>query len=77
MKKEFFDLNDVCTYFCLSPSTVHRLIRESREGTRNFPLPLFKSGCRILWRRADIEGWTGEVTEATSANSNTSSNNET
>ena len=57
---DLLDLADICAYFGLSESTVRRKVRDSRDSKGNFPLPLFKSGCRVLWRRADIENWKGE-----------------
>jgi len=62
MKKNFdvFSMTDVCNYFGLSESTIRKKVRESREGKGNFPLPLFKSGCKVLWRKSDIETWHGE-----------------
>jgi len=58
---DLFDIGDVCQFFNLSESTVRRHIRERKEGTGTFPLPLFKSKCRNLWRRADITAWRGEA----------------
>jgi len=58
--QNLFDIADVCAYFGLSESTVRRRVRESRDGQGNFPLPLFGSGCRVLWRKSDIENWRGE-----------------
>ena len=62
MKKseDLFDLTDICNYFGLSESTIRRRVRNSREGNGNFPLPLFSSGSRVLWRKSDIENWAGE-----------------
>jgi len=57
---DLFDLADICAYFNLSESTIRRKVRDSREGIGNFPLPLFGAGCRILWKRCDIEAWNGE-----------------
>ena len=53
-------LPEVCNYYGQSESTVRRRIKDSREGRGNFPLPLFRSGCRVLWKRSDIENWNGE-----------------
>jgi len=62
MKKsdDLFDLTDICNYFGLSESSIRRRVRNSREGNGNFPLPLFSSGSRVLWRKSDIESWRGE-----------------
>ena len=60
---DLFDLADICAYFNLSESTIRRKVRESREGTGNFPLPLFGSGCRVLFRKSDIESWRGADAE--------------
>ena len=57
---DLLNITDVCTYFGLSESTIRRKVRDSREGTGNFPLPLFGSKCRVLWRKSDIESWRGE-----------------
>jgi len=57
---DLIDLAGVCVYFNLSESSIRRKVRDSREGRGNFPLPLFRSRCRVLWRRADIEAWQGE-----------------
>ena len=65
MKKsdDLFDLNDMCNYFGLSESTIRRRVRNSRDGNGNFPLPLFASGSRVLWRKSEIESWRGEDAE--------------
>jgi hypothetical protein len=63
ISEDLIDLNGVCNYFGLSESTVRRKIRDTREGKGNFVLPLFGHKCRILFRRADIEGWQGEDCE--------------
>ena len=57
---DLLDINEVCSYFGLSEATVRRRIKESRDGMGNFPLPLFKSGHRLLWKKHIIEGWGGE-----------------
>lgn len=57
---------EVCAYFNLSESSIRRKVRASREGKGNFPLPLFKSGCRVLWRKSDVENWAGEDAEVLS-----------
>jgi hypothetical protein len=59
---ELFDLADVCAYFNLSESSIRRRIRAAKNGTSNFPLPLFSSG-RVLFRRDLIVNWTGEDSE--------------
>ena len=65
MKKndDLFSMADVCDFFGLSESTIRRKVRNSRDGTGNFPLPLFGSGCRVLWRKDDILNWGGEDSE--------------
>jgi predicted DNA-binding transcriptional regulator AlpA len=60
---DLFDLNQVCTYFSLSESSIRRKVRQAREGVGNFPLPLFGSGCRVLFKKSDIENWNGEEAE--------------
>ena len=62
--EHLFDLADVCGYFGFSESTVRRKVQDSRNGLGNFPLPLFRSGHRLLWRREDILFWLGEDDEA-------------
>ena len=57
---DLFSIADVCSYYGLSEATIRRKVKESRDGKGNFPLPLFKSGCRVLWKRADILAWGGE-----------------
>jgi predicted DNA-binding transcriptional regulator AlpA len=57
---ELFDIHEVGADFGLSESSVRRRVRDSREGRGNFPLPLFKSGCRVLWKKSDILAWSGE-----------------
>ena len=57
---DLFSIVEVCTYFGLSESTIRRKVRDSRDGVGNFPLPLFGSKCRVLWRKSDIESWRGE-----------------
>ena len=58
--QNLYDISDVCDYFNLSEATIRRRVRESRNNTGTFPLPLFKSGQRLVWRKVDIEGWAGE-----------------
>lgn len=60
---DLFNLEDVCDYFGLSESTIRRKVKESRENGGGFPLPLFKGGSNLRWRRADIENWRGEGAE--------------
>jgi predicted DNA-binding transcriptional regulator AlpA len=60
---DLIDLEGVCNYFGLSESTIRRKIRDTSEGNGNFPLPLFGSKCRIVFRKADIESWHGEDSE--------------
>ena len=62
-REKLYDISDVCDYYGLSESTIRRKVRESRDGNGNFPLPLFKSGCKVLWRKSDIESWRGEESE--------------
>ena len=57
---DLLNLADVCNYFGLSESTIRRKVKDSREGIGNFPLPLFGSKCRVIWRKSDIESWRGE-----------------
>lgn len=57
---DLLGISDVCAYFGLSESTIRRKVRNRREGIGNFPLPLFGSGCRVLWRKSEIESWQGE-----------------
>jgi len=72
---ELFNLEEVCRYFNLSESTIRRKICESREGKSNFPLPLFSSGCKVLWRKSDVINWSGEGSGVIPANDN--KNNQT
>lgn len=60
---DLMDIRQVCEYFDLSETTIRRHIRERKDGTGTFPLPLFKSRCRVLWKRIDIEAWSGDGTE--------------
>jgi len=60
---DLLDINAVSKYFSLSESSIRRRVRATREGNGNFPLPLFGSGCRVLWRKSDIENWRGEDAE--------------
>ena len=61
---DLIDLADVCAYFGLSESTIRRKVRESRAGISNFPLPLLRSRCRVLWRKSEIEAWGGRGKQA-------------
>jgi predicted DNA-binding transcriptional regulator AlpA len=65
MKKndDLFSMADVCEFFGLSESTIRRKIKNSRDGEGNFPLPLFGSKCRVLWKKEDILNWGGEDSE--------------
>ena len=58
--KDVYDITDICSYYGLSESTIRKKVQESRNGESNFPLPLFKSGSKALWRKSDIEAWGGE-----------------
>jgi len=58
---DLFDIGDICDYFGISEATVRRRIRERKEGIGTFPLPLFKAGCRVLWRKDDVLAWRGEA----------------
>jgi len=60
---DLLNLAGVCAYFGLSESTIRRKVRNSRKCIGNFPLPLFSSGCRVLFRKSDIESWRGEDAE--------------
>jgi hypothetical protein len=48
ISKDLLTLADVCAYYDKSESTIRRHVKASREGTSNFPLPLFKSGSIYL-----------------------------
>ena len=61
--QDLFDLREVCAYYGYSESTVRRRVRDAREGKGSFPLPLFPSRSRNLWKRSDIENWSGEKGE--------------
>jgi predicted DNA-binding transcriptional regulator AlpA len=60
---DLLNLTEVASYFSLSPSTIRRKVRETRQGLNNFPLPLFSSNCKLLWKKSDIENWNGEEAE--------------
>ena len=62
---DLFTLTDICNYYGMSESSIRRRVKASREGRGNFPLPLFGSGCRVLWRKSDVLSWSGEDAEAT------------
>jgi predicted DNA-binding transcriptional regulator AlpA len=70
MKKspDLFDITDLSNHFGISESTIRRRVRASRNGQSNFPLPLFGSGYRVLWRKADVLAWAGEDSETLSFN---------
>jgi len=53
-------IGEVADHFGLSESVIRRRIRAARQGRGRFPIPLFPSGHRVLFRRSDIEEWTGE-----------------
>lgn len=57
---ELLDIREVGAHFGLSESSIRRRIKATRNGTSNFPLPLFSSGSRVLFRKADILSWAGE-----------------
>ena len=60
LNDDLLDLEGVCRYFGLSKSTVRRKISDRRENKGTFPLPLFGTKCRIVFRKSDIESWGGE-----------------
>ena len=60
---DLFDLHDVSVHFGLSESSIRRRVRASRNGESNFPLPLFGSGCRVLWKKSAVLAWAGEDSE--------------
>ena len=76
-REKLYDISDVCDYYGLSETTIRRKVRESRDGNGNFPLPLFKSGCKVLWRKSDIESWHGEESEVVHFTPTTSASHET
>ena len=61
---DLLTLSDVCAYFSLSESSIRRRVRSARNGTSNFPLPLFSSGSRVIFRKVDILSWAGEDAES-------------
>jgi len=63
LNDDLIDLEGVCQYFGLSESTIRRKVRDRRENRGTFPLPLFGSKCRIMFRRSDVENWRGEDVE--------------
>ena len=71
---DLFDISDVCQFFGISESTLRRRIQERKEGTGSFPLPLFKSKHRVLWRKSDIVAWRGEESESSPMTANESNN---
>jgi predicted DNA-binding transcriptional regulator AlpA len=60
---DLLTLADLCSYYGLSESTIRRRIRAARNGTSNFPLPLFSSKSRVLFRKVDVLSWAGEDAE--------------
>jgi predicted DNA-binding transcriptional regulator AlpA len=58
--ENLLDIKGVCDYFELSEATVRRLVKLSREGVGNFPLPIFPPNHVLRWRREQIENWNGE-----------------
>ena len=60
---DLFDLADVCAYFNLSESSIRRRIRATRNGTSNFPLPLWGAKNSLRWHRSTIENYQGEDSE--------------
>jgi len=64
--EDLLSLVDLSNYFGVSESTIRRKVREHREGNGTFPLPLFKRGCRLLWKKSDITNWSGEDGETIS-----------
>ena len=63
LNEDLLDLESVSRYFGLSESTIRRKIRDRRENKGTFPLPLFGTKCRIVFRKSDIESWGGEDAE--------------
>ena len=58
--EHYYDIDDLCRHFGLSPSTIRRKVRQARAGRCKFPLPIFSERSRLLWRKSDILNWTGE-----------------
>ena len=57
---DLLTLTDLCSRFGISESTVRRRVRNARDGSESFPIPLFPHGCKLVWKRADVEAWGGE-----------------
>ena len=72
--KNLLGMADVCEYYGVSEGTIRRRMRDSRDGLGTFPLPLFPKGCRLLWRKCDIENWAGDNSEVINLTTTTSMN---
>ena len=57
---DLMNLSEVAAYYMISKSSVRRKVKQAREQQSPFPLPIFGRGCKLRWRRSDIEGWDGE-----------------
>ena len=57
---DLLTLSEVAAYYMISKSSVRRKVKQAREQQSPFPLPIFGKGCKLLWRRSDIEDWEGE-----------------
>ena len=60
---DLLDLKQVAEYFGVSPSTIRRKVKKSRENGFGFVIPVFSSGSRLIWRRVDIENFRCEDAE--------------
>ena len=57
---DLMTLDEIANYFRIGKSTVRKKVKQAREQEGLFPLPLFGRGCKLLWRKTDIENWSGE-----------------
>ena len=54
MKNEMMNAAEVSEYFGIHRQTLKMWVMQARAGVKDFPLPVFPKGARLIWRRADI-----------------------
>ena len=45
---------EACEMLRISPSTIKRRVKKARAGESLFPIPVFKSGLKIMFKEEDL-----------------------
>jgi len=58
---EILTVSEVASHFRVSVPTLKRWLMMSRRGRFDLPMTISPKGCRLLWRREDIENWQSRI----------------